>query len=191
MRTFFQVLTLFVGIAIYGLAMAFQGKTLVSPPAVWFTGAALAAIISITAWRIWRRVTGTDRRWINYIVSTVMLTGLLVMTFYLVNAKAGAGEGERRECKAAVERVYYKVRHRTRRVGRRYYATGEEYHTYHIDIRLPYGSEGMVKSLEIPFDEYNRYARSYRRRPDSVSCTIRRGALGFDVFERDRAAIRK
>lgn len=58
--------------------------------------------------------------------------------FYFVNF-VGADKEKSCDTSAVVEHKYYEIRHRTRRVGRRYVATGETYKVYYADLRLDNG----------------------------------------------------
>ncbi len=73
-------------------------------------------------------------------------------------------------------------RRKTRRVGRRYVATGEKYYVYKLKIVLNNGEEKFVGMDE------RRYRRVHDG--DSVTVPVMRGLLGVTVMETDSMKIK-
>ncbi len=73
-------------------------------------------------------------------------------------------------------------RRKTRRVGRRYVATGEKYYVYKLKIVLNNGEEKFVGMDE------RRYRRVHDG--DSVTVPVMRGLLGVTVMKTDSMKIK-
>lgn len=134
---------------------------------------ALAFLAGVFLWKIWRWFTGSGRFIWNFLVCAVALTGIFSSAFYIVNY-ACADRATTHEEQAEVARVYYKVRHHSRRVGRNRYVQGEAYNVHFMEVKM---SNGMLKELEIPYDCYRR-----TRKGERVTLPVAMGALGVPVI---------
>lgn len=162
-----------VVLVIYAGAVALVSRTLVDWQLV-FAASALAAIFtSLISWKIWRWLTGSGRFVWNLIIGTVIFTGVFSAAYYIVNYSCADRSTTHME-RAIVERVFYKERHRSKRVGRNRYVQGEAYHVYFMQVRL---SNGMSKELEIPFREYRK-----TRKGKEINLPVAAGALGAPVI---------
>lgn len=168
-----------VCVACYSLAMSLYGNTLV----VWWAPVAgcvaASALASAVMWRMWPWITGTRRVAVNYICSLVMATGVLLAAFFGCNYMYADSSSLHKES-VSVERKFSKKHHRTRRVGRRTYTTGESYYTYHVEVRF---ADGRLKEMAVPAGRYNRL-----RTGGTMTLDMERGMWGLPVIRRDAAA---
>ena len=132
-------------------------------------------------WRLWRRLTGDDGRWWNYGCHVVFTVAGLTFAFFALNNMLADREGEHVE-HGVVAGHFREERRKTRRVGRRYVATGEKYYVYKLKIELENGAEKFVQMDE------GRYRRVHDG--DSVSVPVMRGLLGVTVMETDSLKIK-
>lgn len=147
-----RIITGLLFMFIAGGAMFLYGRTMVT----WWIPVALAAAVALATgllmWRMWRWFTTAQGFALNYAVHAIAFTCLLTFAGLGLNYW-GADPAAVHEEKAEVVRKYTRERSRTRRVGRRYVATGEKYHVYYIVVEFP---DGRTKDMEIPFDRYRR-----------------------------------
>lgn len=160
-------------VVVYAAAVALVPRTLIE----WkipFGGAALvSAVVGAFSWKIWRWFTTSPRFIWNFIVAVTAFTGVFTALFYIVNY-TNADTLTRHEEKAEVERVYTKVRHHTRRVGRNRYVQGDPYNVFFMQVKM---SNGMSKELEIPYDRFRRI-----RTGSMVSLPVAKGCFGVPVI---------
>lgn len=166
---------LFITVVAYALASVIHANTVVNGWIVISGCLALALVSGVTLWRLWPKVTGTGKVWINYIMQVVVACAFFLLLFYIPNS-VFSDKSTNHEEKAVAERVYSKTHYRTRRISRRTYGRGEPYYKYYVDLRFENGSR---KSLEIPLKQYNR-----TRKGDTLRIDIEKGLYGFPVIIR-------
>lgn len=145
----------------------------------WLVPAAALAVGLATGlhmWRIWRCVTGSQTMALNYVCHAVVTGVTLSFLFFFVNDAFSDRATEHTE-RGVVTAHFREERHRTRRVGRRYVASGEKYYVYRLEVRLP--STGP-KIISVTYDRYRNV-----RDGDSVSVPVREGWLGVTLLDVD------
>lgn len=167
-------------IVCYGAAMAVYGNTLTGPWTPALAAVALAAAASLWLAAPMGRLTALKARWLNFAISVAMLTGAFLAAIYIVNYTF-ADDSTLHTERADIARLYYKTRHRTKRVGRRTVTTGETYKVYFAELHF---NSGKVKDISLSLQQYNRM-----RRLDSIDLPVERGALGMPVIKRNLAEI--
>lgn len=137
---------------------------------------AVGLATGLNMWRIWRPVTGSQTMALNYVCHAVVMAVTLSFLFYFVNdtfSDRGASHTER----GVVTGHFREERHRTRRVGRRYVATGEKYYVYSLKVKVP---SAEPKLISVNYDRYKAV-----RDGDSVTVPVREGFLGVTLLEVD------
>lgn len=157
----------------YGIEMAMADNALVATWIPWTICGSMALISGLTLWRIWAKLTGSEKFWLNYACHVVFSCGLLLCAFYGLNKSFADKETLHCE-KVVVERKYYKVRHKTRRVGRRTYANGEPYKVYFLEIRFP---DGRTKEMPATTDYYRKIHKG-----DTISLEMEMGLFRIPVI---------
>lgn len=112
--------------------------------------------------------------WLNTIVFAIIIPAFLMISFYTTNYIFSDKDSSETET-AVVEKVYYKIRHKRKRINRKVYAQGEPYNVYFIDVKF---SNGSVKSFEIPLRKYNKTHKG-----DSLSYPVERGLYNITVIK--------
>lgn len=151
-RKIFLFATLLVGVVGYGSMMGFARETLIDMWIPISISGAVALISGIFLFKLWRNVTCSSKFWINYLFHVVWLTGVLSGLFLSLNF-IYADETTLHEETVVVEKKYYKVRHKTKRISRRVYGQGEAYNVYYIGIRFV---DGKTKDITLSFEQYRR-----------------------------------
>ena len=113
-------------------------------------------------------------KWLNTLVFAAIIPGFLMIAFYATNYIFSDVDSAVTET-AVVEKVYYKVRHKRKRISRKVYGQGEPYNVYFINVRF---SNGTVKSFEIPLRKYNKTHKG-----DSISYPVERGLYNIPVIK--------
>lgn len=134
---------------------------------------AAGALLSAFAWKWLRRATGSESFLPNFLWSTAFWTGVLLAAFYALNFSF-ADDDSRHVEKGVVTRRYYHNRQRTRRVGRRYVATGETYKVHYIEVEF---ANGKKKEIEIPSGRVHKFHDG-----DSLEFELSKGLLGVPVI---------
>lgn len=146
----------------------------------WWLVPAVALAVGLATglhmWRIWRRITGSQTMALNYVCHSVVVTVILSFLFFFVNDEFSDRDSEHTEC-GLVTGHFREERHRTRRVGRRYVATGEKYYVYRLQVKLPSTDPKMIS---VTYDRYRNV-----RDGDSVTVPVRDGFLGVTLLEVD------
>lgn len=144
---FWRVFLILGFVCLAGLVLALYGRTIMEPYALIIICALLGAIITylferkksdegLTGWRI-----------VKALFTYLFVSLFFAATFLSINILFPKKES-RTEISAVVRKVYSETRHRSRRVGRRYVANGEEYKVYYMDVEFP---GGYVKPRQIDF----------------------------------------
>ncbi|MCM1293781.1 MAG: hypothetical protein NC230_09425 [Bacteroides sp.] len=164
----------------YGTMAALSPETLISP---WLPVGACVVIAVLSALRCggwWEYISWSDNIWLNRAIHTVVVTALAGGVFYSCNYVFDNEATKHRE-EVVVDRRYYKVRHRTKRISRRTYGRGEPYKVYYIDVRF---ADGRETSLTVPFKRYKRIHNG-----DTIPLNIAMGLFGIPVIKRDGAPV--
>lgn len=162
-----------VGIFSLGAVGALGAETLIKGWIPFVIAMGLALVSGVTLHRLWPRLTGIGNSIVNYLIHMVFATIFFWGAFYAVNAVFTRGEAYTE--KVIVDHRYTETRYRSRRVGRRSYARGAPYKTYHIETRFP---DGRIRNLEITGGRYRDL-----RSGDTITLTIRRGFFGVPVAD--------
>lgn len=172
--TFRLVVAILVFICLAGATAALNSRTLVpfiAPASV----CAGIAIVSGLRWAgIWRWLTGSSRKWLNYCCHVLCTSCVLLFAFYGLNYFL-ADDGTLHEEKAVVTAKYKQTRYKSRRIRRNVYGRGEPYTVYCINLRFECGVE---KERELK-------AASYRRTHtgDTITQKVERGLFGVSVVK--------
>lgn len=144
----------------------------------WLQLSVLALIIALlfasplAKW--WRRFTESDIFVLNFMLSVVLVGGILAAAFIGLNFIDLPGSvPQEHVCK--VERFYRKEHHRSRRVGRHTVRDRQAYYTYHAEIVLP---DSSLTSVPVTLQRYRRH-----RKNDSIKIEIHTGILGADYIK--------
>ncbi len=168
------IITLLIGVISYGLTVALSSRTLISP---WIPVSAAVFISAITGIKIarkWKAITGVTTFIVNYICHVLLMTGMLLAAFYVINF-AFADKATTHTVKAVIERRYSETRYKSRRIRRNVYGRGEPYKVYFIELRF---ENGMKKSRELNLNKFNRTHKG-----DTLNVDIAKGALSIPVIE--------
>lgn len=171
-----RVLLIGCGIIFAGIVVALLGRTLISASDLIFACALLGILTAI----IIDRVSGGDwniHRYVRLGATLIIATELYALGFLSANMLFPISTDIRTE-KAVVRSVYSETHHRTRRVGRRYIANGEEYKIYKMDVEF---SNGCIKSRAISSKRYNRIHQG-----DSIEFQLETGLFGIPFIASDR-----
>lgn len=173
-RPVMLVILILVVFAALGLGVAIGKNTFINP---WYPAAgaaALGAISATTLWRLWPRLTGTGKVWINFLCQTVTAASILYGAFYTLNF-ACADPATLHTEKAVVARKYSKTHYRTRRISRRVYGRGAPYQVYHADVEF---SSGRRHTLTL---KPARYIKIHKG--DTIGISLARGLFGIPVVK--------
>lgn len=107
---------------------------------------------------------------------------LLVLAVGVCVCNYAFADDERIE-KAVVEKKYYKVHHKTRRVSRKRFTQGEPYNVYYMRVRL---GNGETEEVKIDCNKYNRLHKG-----DTVTLSVSDGLFGIQVIKYDHAVKHK
>lgn len=167
---------MFVGAVGYMAAFGFARETLIDKWIPILISGAVTLVAGIFMWKLWSNVTRSLEFWLNYILHTVLLTGILSGLFFTLNF-CFADESTLHDERVVVERKYYKVRHKSKRISRRVYGQGEAYNVYYIDVRF---ANGETKDITLPFDQYRR-----QKVGKEMDLPVADGLFGIKVLKRN------
>lgn len=119
------------------------------------------------------RLTGITRPWVCMMLAVIAVYPVLLCDTLCVNY-FGADKSSVHQQPAVVERVYYKTRHRTKRVGRRTISTGETYKVWYVDLKI---NSLCTKQFSVTHTQWRRYHAG-----DTLRIDVERGALGLPVI---------
>lgn len=156
----------------YAGAVGLDSITIVPRWLPWTVGLILAMSTGLWGRGFIRRLTGFSAVWINYLIYTVVMTGVFACLLLVVNR---VGAGEREPVAAEICRVYSETRHRTKRITSRRYTRGEPYKVYFAELDL---GGGVRKSVHLNFEQYRKMRRGL-----IVEVSLRKGTLGFKVVD--------
>lgn len=124
--------------------------------------------------RHWQWLTKSTTAWINILCGAVATTPLLLLIFYGSNWLGASSDTIHTE-QVTVESKYYKQRHRTRRVGRRYVANGEPYKVYYATVAFP---DGFKKEVGLTYSRYRTI-----RKNQQLTVEVTTGLWGVRVLK--------
>ena len=145
---------LLIGLCVVSLGsvIGLYSNTLIK---IWIpiAGAAFIAVASgFFMWRIWKGLTGSNKKWINRSCHIAVVTAILPGIFYTLNfVFSDHASLEYKTVKVA--RKFYKTRHKTKRISRRVYGQGEAYKQYYMEVSFP---SGQKTELSVPFKQYRQ-----------------------------------
>ncbi|MBD5307840.1 MAG: DUF2500 domain-containing protein [Bacteroides sp.] len=116
-----------------------------------------------------------NRKWIG-LLTGFGFGGLILACALLTANSVWKDAGSEHEEMATVARKYTERRSKTRRVGRRYVATGEKYTVYYVTLQF---ENGMTKDVQVNVKEYSR-----TRTGSCQKVTMTRGFLGWPIYDR-------
>lgn len=163
-------------LALSGWAVALYSDAVIDWWLVPSAALAVGLATGLHMWSIWRRVTGSQSMALNYICHAVVTGIVISFLFFFINDEFSDRDGEHTE-QGVVTGHFREERHRTRRVGRRYVATGEKYYVYRLEVKLPSTDPKMIS---VTYDRYKSV-----RDGDSVSVPVRKGWLGVTLLDVD------
>lgn len=173
--TVIYIILVFIMIICIGAIIALQSITMIR----WWIPLVGAAVLSFasgtTLWRIWRKLTTSDRFLPNFILHSVFFTFFLTTLFFSLNA-IFTSENTRKE-DAFVESKYREKHHRSRRVGRNRYVTGPAYYEYYITVKL---KTGETRNIELPWETYQGI-----KNESDITLSFKKGLFGADVLITD------
>lgn len=164
---------------VYTAAIALAGRTLITTWGVFGAAGTVAAATGLHLWRLWQRVSMTERFVWNLLCHTVAVTGLLAALFYIGNY-ALADTAAQREEKTVVLKKYRETRHRTKRLTRKTYARGEAYYVYYAEVAF---GDGRTKSIQLTARHYSRLKVG-----NILPLRVAPGFFGVPVILPDKAA---
>lgn len=115
------------------------------------------------------------KKWIGLLAG--FIGGGLVLTTLLLTANSvWKDAGSEHEEMATVARKHTEQRSKTRRVGRRYIATGEKYTVYYVTLQF---ENGQTKDVQVNAREYSRTRTGSRQK-----VMMTQGFLGWPIYDR-------
>lgn len=170
------VLAVVVLLAIVGWTMMLYKDAVIEWWIVPAVTLVVGAATGLHMWRMWRWLTGDDGKWLNYACHVVVTAIMLSWMFFAANDLLADRSTERLES-GVVKGHYREERRKTRRVGRRYVATGEKYYVYKLRIEL---ESGESKFITVNTQRYSRVHNG-----DSLTVPVMDGLLGITVIHTD------
>lgn len=150
MIKFLRILVAVVTVIAIALVAVLANMTLIEPWKPLSVSAALALASVLPLRDKWKRIAGTTKNVVNYVIHAFVVTVALAAIFYSVNYWAADDESLSRE-EVTVVRKYTETRYRSKRIRCNVYGRGEPYTVYFIDVRF---ANGMVKSRELTNKSY-------------------------------------
>lgn len=168
---------LIIAIVIFcaGGVVALNARTLGSLMFLYGGVAVAAVVVSRLIKGSVGRLTGISRPWVCMLLAVIALYPTMLCATLCVNY-FGADKSSIHQQPAVVEKVYYKIRHRTKRVGRRTITTGETYKVWYVDLKI---NSLCTKQFGVTQTQWRRYHAG-----DTLSIDVERGALGLPVITR-------
>ena len=174
-----RVLLILAAICVVGVVIGLYGRTIMEPYVL--TGACgLLGVVTASLFERRKSAEGWSAWRIARMSFTFVFSSMLFAAVFLgVNVLFPDKESQT-EVKAVVSKVYSETRHRSRRVGRRYVPTGEEYKVYYMDIKFP---GGCVKPRQINFSRFRTTHPG-----DTITVRLENGFLGIPFVSAPKKA---
>lgn len=182
MKYVWIVLTVVVMIALVVWSMILYTDTVIEWWIVPAVTLAVGLATGLHMWRWWRWLTREDAMWLNYMCHAVCTAIVLTFAFFALNTMPVDRTAARPE-PGVVKEHYREERRKTRRVGRRYVASGEKYYIYKLLIEL---ADGQTKLVTVDNGRYRQVHNG-----DSLTVPVADGLLGLTVIETDSIKFRK
>lgn len=163
-------------VLVFGLDLFLLGCTMVSGWWVFGLCILVGAFTAIPAAPRWRKLSGWSG-WVPNILFHTLVVAVVLPAIFLGVNYWGASEADFTEEKAVVESKERVTRRHTRRVGRRYLATGSVYYVYQMEVRFVNPEYGVL-TVPAPKSKYNAIGKG-----DTALIEVGRGALGFYVID--------
>ncbi len=155
------------------VAVSLLGYTFVNPwifiGIVVLAGAATGSV----AHRVWSKLTGTNKFYINFPLHLVAFTVLVSAMILTVNYAAADFDNLPRE-KVIVNKRLTKTRYHTKRITTRRYTRGEPYKAYYLKLTL---ADKSLKEIPVRKDIYDNAHEG-----DTATVAIGRGPLLLTVI---------
>lgn len=164
-----------IAMLFYGIGLVMWENALIAAWIPWTICGGLSLLSGVTLWRLWRHITGSEKFWLNYACHVVFTCGMLFCAFFVIN-KSFADKTTLHTEKAVVVRKYYKERHKTRRVGRRTYVSGETYKSYYFELQFP---TGKLKEISSTTDNYRKTHKG-----DTIALDVEMGLFHIPIILR-------
>ncbi len=172
-----RILLILVAVMSAGAFMALRTRTMTNPWIVIIAALVPAALIAAFCAA---KATGIIplRQFLSRLVAWIAIAlPFVVGIFYGVNY-AGRDKANVTSVSATVDRKYYDIRQRTRRVGRgRYAPTGETYNVYYADLRL---DNGHIVTVPLTGNNISRVQAGQK-----LLVSVTNGAFGIPVIITD------
>ncbi len=169
------IVIILVTLLCYGIVIALQADTLISPWIPLTLAAAAGAASSDLSWQWWSRISGIANRWICSACHLTVITGILAAAFYSSNYFL-ADKHCSQQLPAVVESRYTETHYHTRRIGRNRYVQGEPYKVHYARVRF---DDGHTKAVLLPLKKYKS-----TRIGDTITYKLQRGLFGIPVLKR-------
>lgn len=167
-----RVLLILLAMMLAGGFVVLRSKTIVDSWIVVTVSVVAAFPVSCILARKDKALVSFGNLFLRIAVWFVFTSTFFSGAFYIVNF-VGADKEESFDTSAVVEHKYYEIRHRTRRVGRRYVATGETYKVYYADLRL---DNGYLATIPLTGRQISEV-----RQGQHMGVSVAPGCLGFPV----------
>lgn len=173
-KTAVAILLTFVVIAALGMAFVLQESTLVRWWIPVLASFPVAAALALPLERAVGGLTGWSSRAARYAAAFAAAFSITVGTVYTLNFYLSSRTSAR-SVEAVIAGKHSEERHRSRRAGRRYTASGEKYYEYYLDVLMPDSTRRKIKVSA------SGYVNTRSGSPATL--TIERGLFGMDVIK--------
>lgn len=168
-----RILLISLAVILAGCISVLQNLTMSELWKVLLVSSAVALPLALIFVRRDKRLVPFSNVPMRFVVWFLFMVPVLAGTFYLVNY-LGADKDNASDMPAVVESKYYEIRHRSRRVGRRYVSNGEPYNVYYADLRLADGHHAKMRLTGAQISSV--------RAGEEINVKIASGMLGIPVI---------
>lgn len=168
-----RILLISLAVILAGCISVLQNLTMSELWKVLLVSSAVALPLALIFVRRDKRLVPFSNVPLRFVVWFLFMVPVLAGTFYLVNY-LGADKDNASDMPAVVESKYYEIRHRSRRVGRRYVSNGEPYNVYYADLRLADGHHAKMRLTGAQISSV--------RAGEEINVKIASGMLGIPVI---------
>lgn len=167
------IVLIIVAFICYGIGYVLWEETLVESWIPLTICVGLALLTGLLLWKSWTFLITSGKFLPNYLCHVVFASGVLLCLFFVLNKSFSYRHTHHVE-KAIVENKVIKKRHKTRRVGRRTYVSGETYDVYYWNLRF---ENGKIKEISAKEDQYRR-----SRCGDTICFEMEKGLFHLPVI---------
>lgn len=168
-----RILLISLAVILAGCISVLQNLTMSELWKILLVSSAVAMPLVLILVRWDKRLVSFSNVPLRFVVWFLFMVPVLSGTFYLVNY-LGADKDNASDMPAIVESKYYEIRHRSRRVGRRYVSNGETYNVYYADLRLADGHRAKMRLTGAQISSV--------RAGEEINVKIASGMLGIPVI---------